>query len=371
MFSLNDVFYLSTYVLAIVYYIVLGCTMLFQHENPISTHGELVAKRRMTRSVGILMLVWAFGWFIYLPPMLYYCGTGHPSYKICFLVSIMLNTSCIYIVMHAIVQHWRNAIRGGIIMGMPFLAFILWFIIDGSNGLLQINIAGALHLAFIVCLLLKYAIDYRKYIKRIRSEYSETTGRDIFWSWSCFIAFAVQTFAFVLYQFYWSFMLEAVYLVLSLVNAAFICYCTCQQKTLDNDIVEEAEENADTTQKAPAEAVTEARRDESAFYNIIEQKLETLCEQKLLFLEPDLTRESLCLRLSIGRTYLSLYLRSRGLTFYQYINSLRIEYAVRMMQENPDMSIHEVSELSGFQSQTTFRKVFKEVMGCLPSDMKR
>lgn len=364
MFSLNEVIYLTIYVLAIVYYVVLGCIMLFQHGNIFSTHGELVAKRRMTRTVAILMFIWAFEYIIYLPPMLYHCALNHPGFWICFLTCIMLNTSMFYIIMHAVIQQWRNAVRGGIIIGLPFLAFFLWVIITGNTDPFYMKIAAAFHLVCIVGLLIKYVSDYRRYIERIRSEYSETTDKEVFWSWSCFGVFGVQAVSCVIYQLYWSFTFEIIYAVLSIANSAYICYCTYHQKTLDNDIIEEHIVN--TTQNA-----TETGKDENAFYDIIEHKLETLCEQKLLFLEPDLTRESLCLRLSIGRTYLSLYLHSRGITFYQYINSLRIEYAVKMMQENPNMSIREVSELSGFQSQTTFRKVFKEVMGCLPSDMKR
>lgn len=226
---------------------------------------------------------------------------------------------------------------------------------------LPIYIATVLVVAYIAFLLIRYLREYRLYIQRLRSEYSETSGREITWAWSCFIGFAFQTLLFLIYQHHWSAPLEYFYMAFSIINATYLCYCTIRQKPLDTDVVEEVVET---------DAPKAEQREEKEFYAVIENKLEALCEKKQLFLEPDLTRETLCLRLAINRTYLAMYFRSRGLSFYQYINSLRVDYAVKLMQDNPDMPIREVSELSGFRSQTTFRKVFQEVMGCLPSEVK-
>lgn len=362
--ELSQFIYLILYLLATSYFIVLGCIMLTQRENIISTHGELMAKRRMTQSVAIFMFTWAFDCMIYLFPMFYCSDFTDKGYEICYLITLMLDAPLIYMVMHAVVQKKENTPYRTSALGLPFLCIVIWYIIAPEEvcGKLPIHIASLLNIACILFLIIRHAREYRIYVSRIKSEYSDISGREIFWSWSCFAGFAVQAIIFIIYQYCWEPWLDIIYGVLSFGNATYLCHCTCRQRPLDNDVVEEE----------PTEDIA-AKEDirEKAFYSVIEQKLESLCEAKLLFLEPDLTRETLCLRLSISSTYLKMYFHSRGLSFYQYINTLRIEHAVKLMQENPDMQIREISELSGFRSQTTFRKMFKEVMGCLPSEIRK
>lgn len=354
--------YLFAYIISIIYLVVLGCVMLFRQTQGVYTHGEYVIKQRMTRSVGIYMFVGAFECLIYLPLMLLGFTDPHWLYGYPFLVTLMLNTSMVFVVIRAVLQKKVNLLRWVTALSSPFIILTVWYALIPKEGdfMPLLYVGGALSVTLIFLMLAGYVKEYRQYVSRIRSEYSETSELEIIWSWSCFAGFALQAIIFVVYQFCWSPVMEVSYMVISIVNAAYLCYCTCRQRPLDCDVVE----------KTPSEDDERKPADEKAFYATIEQRLESLCEKKLLFLEPDLTRETLCLRLNIGRTYLGMYLHSRGLTFYQYINTLRVEYAIKLMEENPEMPIREVSELSGFRSQTTFRKVFKEVMGCLPSEIR-
>lgn len=361
MANINYVTYLVCYILAIILFVVLGCYMLAQRGNVMSTHGELVAKLRMTRTMGITMFVWAFGTFLYLPPMLYGCANEHIIYRVLFLVTLMMTTPTVFIDMFAVVQRKVNILNWVCALGSPFLMLAVWCFLDPENDM-PLRIGGTLSIASIVFLLVRFVSEYRMYVRRIKSEYSEITHREILWSWVCFSGLAVQGIILVVYQMLWSPTLECIYVVLSVINALALCFCTCHQVTIDLDVVEEEE--------AKAAKTDDDRQKEHAFYATIEEKLEMHCEGKLLYLDPDLTREQLCHRLTIGNTYLKMYFHSRGLTFYQYINTLRVEYAYRLMMSNPDLSIGEVSQQSGFRSQTTFRKVFKDIMGCLPSEMR-
>lgn len=359
--------FIFIYVLTIIYFVVLGCIMLAQRGNPIYTHGEQSIKLRMTRSVGIFMFVWAFDYLIYLPDFLDNSDMIAKFDDVFFIITMIIETPALYMVMHAIVQKRVSIMKWTVATTLPFLLLMLWqlFIPLGVSDRLPYHLASVFNILFVIFLLLKYAKEYSVYVERIKSEYSEISGREIFWSWSCFVGFALQVILFLLYIYMYVPMSEYLYWLLSIINAAYLCYCTYKQRPLDIDVVEETIEVEE-----PHNITPEAKNEEKAFYGIIEQKLDSLCEDKLLFLEPDLTRETLCRRLSISSTYLKLYFHSRGLSFYQYINTLRVEYAYKLMQDNPDMSIREISEHSGFRSQTTFRKMFVEVMGCLPSEIK-
>ena len=353
--------YLLVYILTMVYFVILGCWMLFQRDNLMNTHSELVAKRRMTRTMGVAMFLWASEMFIYLPPAFAGYETNDPVYKVIFLVLLMLNTALVYNVMFAVVQRTADTLIWSCSLGAPFLLLAVWQVIAPPEGDILIYIGAALSVASLVCLLVRFASEYRIYMRRVQSEYSETSSRDIAWSWICFSGLAVQGILFVVYELLWSPTLEVLYGVFSIASATYLCFCISKQRVLDLDVVDDGEEESDVA--APDK--------DKLFYTTIEERLETCCEDKLLFLEPTLTREVLCRHLSISSTYLKMYFNSRGLTFYQYINTLRAEYAYRLMQENPDMPICDVCERSGFRSQTTFCKVFQEVLGCLPSEVKR
>lgn len=120
------VIYLSAYVITIIYFVVLGCYMLFLKDNPLSSHGELVAKRRMTRTMGIAVLVEAFEWFVYLPPILSGLQPNDPIYDVFTLVMLMLITPAIFCVMFAVVQRKVNNVRWICGLGMPFLLLAVW-----------------------------------------------------------------------------------------------------------------------------------------------------------------------------------------------------------------------------------------------------
>lgn len=355
------VIYLLVYILAIIYLVVLGCYMLAQRGSMLSTRGELEAKLRMTRTMGIAMFIWAFLLFIYLPPLLLQCEFDHPIFKLLFIFSLMVLTPMAYVMMFAVMQRQFCPLKWCSILSAPFLVLVVWQLLTLSSASnIPVYAAAVLGVVSNIFMLIWFAREYRIYTRRLRSEYSEITSREIFWAWICFSGLAMQGILYVVYVLVWTPTGEVLYFILSLVNATALCFCICHQHTIDLDVVEEVVPEPDIDDKAA----------EKAFYADIEQKLKTLCEDKLLFLEPELTRETLSLRLAINRTYLSMYFRHCGTTYYQYINTLRVEHAVKLIQENPDIPINDVSEQSGFRTQTTFRRAFQEVMGCLPSEVR-
>ena len=59
-----------------------------------------------------------------------------------------------------------------------------------------------------------------------------------------------------------------------------------------------------------------------------------------------------------------------GTTILQYTNSLKCFYAEQLLATGK-YSIHEVSELCGFESNSYFSLLFKKFRGYLPSDVKK
>lgn len=364
--STDDIVLLA-HILTIIYYVLLGCFMLSRKADENASPAGQANWLHMTRCIAALMFIWAFDWFIYLLPIL--CDEQSRTYAegLCFLFTMIMINPLIYAVLKATIQRRPRRNISFALIPAPFVALTIWYVFapSGTMQKLPVLLAIIYDLLYIVFLVVRYAVECKQYIRLIKSEYSDITGRNVVWAWSCFGGFILQSLAFVLYCIFWTPVLDAVYWVMSMVNIAYLCYCACRQRIVEIHESEESEDaESDTAEQTP-------KGEEKAFYAVVEQKLKTQCEEKELYLEPDLTRDVLCRNISVSSTYLKMYFRSRDLSFYQYINTLRVEYAVKLMSENPDLPISEVAERSGFRSQTTFRKMFLMVTGHLPSGLRR
>ena len=86
------------------------------------------------------------------------------------------------------------------------------------------------------------------------------------------------------------------------------------------------------------------------------------------FLVPFFNLQDLSGALYTNKAYLSKTInRYSGKNFRQYVNYYRIMYAMELYRNNMGLRIRELADLSGFRSQTSFLRSFKEVMGEQPS----
>ena len=61
---------------------------------------------------------------------------------------------------------------------------------------------------------------------------------------------------------------------------------------------------------------------------------------------------------------LSSYINStRGVSFNQWVNAKRVEYAKKQIEKHPDYTMERIAELSGFAHKSHFCRIFREVTG--------
>ena len=78
-------------------------------------------------------------------------------------------------------------------------------------------------------------------------------------------------------------------------------------------------------------------------------------QEKKTFLKNDLRLEQVTRELGTNRTYLLQALNEeKGMTFKEYINRLRIEYAERLMKSNPSLTKNEIATMSGYNTLSSF-----------------
>ena len=90
------------------------------------------------------------------------------------------------------------------------------------------------------------------------------------------------------------------------------------------------------------------------------------------YVSPGLTIKELSETLHTNRTYLSGYIKSTyNVSFRDWVTSLRIEYAKRLLDKFPELTIADVSSKSGFQSPSHFIRLFREREDCSPAKWRK
>ena len=96
-------------------------------------------------------------------------------------------------------------------------------------------------------------------------------------------------------------------------------------------------------------------------------EVQRLFEEDKIYLNPKLKLSDVALAVGTNRTYLSRYFnRQNGQTFYDYVNSYRIQYAENLLKST-NFPLPEIAIKSGFNSISTFRRVFFASFGCSPN----
>ena len=92
-------------------------------------------------------------------------------------------------------------------------------------------------------------------------------------------------------------------------------------------------------------------------------------EDEKPYLKEDFSLYELSASVFTNKTYLSKTINvMTGKNFRQFINEYRVQYSVRLMEENPLIKVNELSVMSGFHSTVTFNMAFKLNMGMTPGE---
>lgn len=96
--------------------------------------------------------------------------------------------------------------------------------------------------------------------------------------------------------------------------------------------------------------------------------LDRIVTDERLYLNSNLSLDDIVRRLNTNRTYLSEYFNNvLGTTFYDYINTMRIEKkSIPLMNEHPEYTLEYIAMRSGFNTLSTFRRAFTKCTGKKP-----
>ena len=99
--------------------------------------------------------------------------------------------------------------------------------------------------------------------------------------------------------------------------------------------------------------------------------IDSIIRNERLYAQVNLMREDIMERFGIGRHHLNNQLNAfaDGMSFPQYINSIRLEVAYELLTNHPEMNITDVAREVGFTAPN-FREQFKRCYGITPAEYR-
>ena len=101
------------------------------------------------------------------------------------------------------------------------------------------------------------------------------------------------------------------------------------------------------------------------------ESIDTTIRNEQLYAAVDLMREDVMKRFGIGRHHLNDLLNTYagGMSFPQYINSIRMDIAFKLISKSPKMAVCDVAHKVGL-TPPNFRELFKRKYGVTPTEFK-
>jgi AraC-like DNA-binding protein len=103
------------------------------------------------------------------------------------------------------------------------------------------------------------------------------------------------------------------------------------------------------------------------------KSLSTLIEGQQLYLKKDISRALMAQMLGCSHQTLTKMLNEiqPDISFPDYIKGLRIAHALKLIKENPSLTVQQVADQSGFYSISSFERSFKAITGKTPREYQK
>ena len=102
---------------------------------------------------------------------------------------------------------------------------------------------------------------------------------------------------------------------------------------------------------------------------VLMENISKLMEEQKMFLNSELKVSDIAAELGTNSRYVSNCIKlEKNVTFKQFVNGFRVDYAKQLMRQHPDMKLAVVGLKSGFSNEMTFFRTFKAYTGKTPKE---
>ena len=252
--------------------------------------------------------------------------------------------------------------RTEILISLPTVACFLLYAIIESKILVPISLwYTTVLLVAMIIFIIYLSFQYDRYLK---NNYSNIDNMTVQW---------VRVFVYLcaIWYFIWRFMItqdgylpEALYYLFLIFIWSYIYKYSRKHITATFHA-------QDLFKNTPPKPTTTPEAESAARDNLI-VALEQYMSHKEHWLNYNLTLQDMATDLGTNRTYLSEYFNNTlNTTFYDYLNSFRINHACEILLAEPKLPITQIWERTGFKCRATFSRIFEKHTSCTPSKYRR
>lgn len=287
------------------------------------------------------------------------CGIGGQTHGwyLMNVTDIIVMPFYVFVLMELVKPGWLTW-KKALLHECSFVGLLLLFAV--SEKFIWFNVLviwGAIYGCATYILTFFFISSYHRHLKE-RFSYQENINLN--WLRGILTCFFVILVAWVVSCYMLNVDYDNVYMLCSLAAWMFVCYFLYRHES----VIEELNENDTDLQVIGQVGLTNEN------VSAIAEAVQRLFVEDKLYLDSKLKLSDVARHVGTNRTYLSRYFnQEQGLTFYDYVNKFRIAYAEELLVST-ELNLTSVAEKSGFNSLSTFRRVFGSIHDCSPTEYR-
>ncbi|RHJ81488.1 helix-turn-helix domain-containing protein [Parabacteroides sp. AM08-6] len=136
-----------------------------------------------------------------------------------------------------------------------------------------------------------------------------------------------------------------------------------EEEIIPEEKNENISEEIGSTNEVPSDDIESRKRFEELEYIMITEQL---------YLNPELTRDSLVKRTRINKNRIAQIIQTfAGTNFNGYVNNMRLEHSILLLRDYKNHTVQAVATDSGFNNVRTFYRLFREKYGMTPIEYRQ
>ena len=269
----------------------------------------------------------------------------------------------IFVLMELVKPGWLTW-RKGILHEVPFVVLPLLYAITSNVIWYYVIAAWAVLYGSATLVLTFFFIS--QYHRALKERFSYEENINLHWLRAILVSFFFILLVWTCSSVMVDINFDKLYMVMSLAAWMFIGYFIYKHESVIDELSDDS-----TRQVVEVNAHDGEHAGDYILSPQLCEMVRNLFEEQKIYLDPKLKLSDVALKVGTNRTYLSRFFnQNNGKTFYDYVNNYRVKYAERLLLSTND-SMMAVAQKAGFNSQSTFRRVFSSVYGCAPIEYRR
>ena len=347
------------------YISILGCYMLFSKHSIFTV--KVKTSKEMRQSAGRCICIWAFTFltgFISRIVESHYTTIFNPS-----RVELMVDLLVIPVTMDfllRLVQLNKRPWFGSPFMYLIPVSCIVGYVMTGIGWIIYAYlIYWALNALGFIEFFTRKSSQYRRIM---HNNYSNIMNKELRWTTMFFSLLLLYVLLFLALGAWPTPLLRVTTYMVCSVMWTYVVWHVDQQELLPNfwDMIEHKKEKSNHVASVVEDESNADVKLTDEDIAVIDEAMKKRCTDSNLFLTAELTLTALAQTVDVPRDRLEAWFNIKQDNFYNYINSLRVDYAAQLLVRNPNLTEEEVAGQCGFSDSNTLRRIFTDRVGCSP-----